>query len=44
MNSNTISFDQLPHVVGSLSEKIDRVLELLEKVGILSTITNPNAE
>ncbi len=34
MNSNTITFDQLPHVVGGLSEKLDRVLELLENVGI----------
>lgn len=34
MNSITITFDQLPHVVGGLSEKLDRVLELLEKVGI----------
>lgn len=32
MNS-TITFDQLPHVVSGLSEKLDRVLELLEKVG-----------
>ena len=29
--------DLLSHVVGGLSEKLDRVLELLEKVGI----TNP---
>lgn len=34
MNSTTITFDKLPHVVGGLSEKLDRVLELLEKVGI----------
>lgn len=32
MNS-TITFDQLPHVVSGLSEKLDRVLELLEKAG-----------
>ena len=34
MESTAITFDQLPHVVGGLSEKLDRVLELLEKVGI----------
>ncbi len=34
MNSTTITFDQLPHVVGGMSEKLDRVLELLEKAGI----------
>lgn len=34
MNSTAITFDQLPHVVGGLSEKLDRVLELLEKEGI----------
>ncbi len=31
MEAPTITFDQLPHVVGGLSEKLDRVLELLEK-------------
>ena len=34
MESTAITFDQLPHVLGGLSEKLDRVLELLEKVGI----------
>ena len=34
MESTAITFDQLPHVVSGLSEKLDRVLELLEKVGI----------
>ena len=34
MEASTITFDQLPHVVGGLSEKLDRVLELLEKAGI----------
>lgn len=34
MDSTAITFDQLPHVVDGLSEKLDRVLELLEKVGI----------
>ena len=34
METSTITFDQLPHVVGGLSEKLDRVLELLEKAGI----------
>ena len=33
METSTITFDQLPHVVSGLSEKLDRVLELLEKVG-----------
>ena len=33
MEASTITFDQLPHVVGGLSEKLDRVLELLEKAG-----------
>lgn len=32
METSTITFDQLPHVVSGLSEKLDRVLELLEKV------------
>ncbi len=34
MNTSTITFDQLPHVVSGLSEKLDRVLDLLEKAGI----------
>lgn len=34
METTTIAFDQLLHVVSGLSEKLDRVLELLEKVGI----------
>lgn len=33
MEAPPITFDQLPHVVGGLSEKLDRVLELLEKAG-----------
>lgn len=33
MDTPTITFDQLPHVVSGLSEKLDRVLELLEKIG-----------
>lgn len=33
MEAPTITFDQLPHVVGGLSEKLDQVLELLEKAG-----------
>ena len=33
MEAPTITFDQLPHVVSGLSEKLDRVLELLEKAG-----------
>lgn len=33
METSTITFDQLPHVVGGLSEKLDRVLELLEEAG-----------
>ena len=39
MESTAITFDQLPHVVGGLSEKLDRVLELLEKVGIANPFT-----
>lgn len=35
MEASTITFDQLPHVVGGLSEKLDRVLELLEKAGFI---------
>lgn len=38
MEQSTITFDQLPHVVGGLSEKLDRMLELLEKVGIANHI------
>lgn len=34
IETQTITFDQLPHVVSGLSEKLDRVLEILEKVGI----------
>lgn len=34
METSTPTFDQLPHVVSGLSEKLDRVLEMLEKVGI----------
>lgn len=33
MEAPTITFDQLPHVVSGLSEKLDRVLELLKKAG-----------
>lgn len=40
MKSNTITFDQLPHVVGDLSEKLDQVLELLEKVGIANPVNH----
>lgn len=40
MNSNAITFDQLPHVVSGLSEKLDRVLDMLEKVGISNLIKN----
>ena len=34
METSTPTFDQLPHVVSGLSEKLDRVLDLLEKAGI----------
>ena len=34
METSKITFDQLPHVVSGLSEKLDRVLDLLEKAGI----------
>ena len=37
METSTITFDQLPHVVSGLSEKLDRVLEMLEKVGSANT-------
>lgn len=33
MEAPPITFDQLPHVVSGLSEKLDQVLELLEKAG-----------
>lgn len=36
METSTPTFDQLPHVVSGLSEKLDRVLDLLEKAGIAS--------
>lgn len=40
METPTITFDQLPHVVSGLSEKLDRVLDILEKVGIANPIKN----
>lgn len=40
MNSTAITFDQLPNVVGGLAEKLDRVLELLEKVGIANPFSH----
>lgn len=40
MEAPPITFDQLPHVVSGLSEKIDRVLDLLEKLGIANPIKN----
>ncbi len=40
IETQTITFDQLPHVVSGLSEKLDRVLEILEKVGIANPIKN----
>ena len=40
METPTITFDQLPHVVSGLSEKFDRVLDILEKVGIANPIKN----
>lgn len=33
MQNAIFTFDQLPHAVSSLSQKLDRVLELLEKTG-----------
>lgn len=46
METTTISFDQLPHVVSGLSEKLDRVLELLEKAGAVNLFkhSSPNGE
>lgn len=35
-----LTFDQLPHAVSGLSEKLDRVLELLEKTGICAGHSN----
>lgn len=40
METSTPTFDQLPHVVSGLSEKLDRVLDILEKVGIANPIKN----
>lgn len=36
METSTPTFDQLPHVVSGLSEKLDSVLDILEKAGIAS--------
>ncbi len=36
METSKITFNQLPYVVSGLSEKLDRVLDLLEKAGIAS--------
>ena len=36
METSTPTFDQLPQVVSGLSEKLDQVLDLLEKTGIAS--------
>lgn len=33
METSTPTFDQLPHVVSGLSDKLDRVPDLLEKAG-----------
>ena len=40
METSTQTFDQLPHVVSGLSEKLDRVLDILQKVGIANPIKN----
>ena len=40
IETSKITFDHLPHVVSGLSEKIDRVLDLLEKLGIANPIKN----
>ena len=40
METQTITFDQLPHVVSGLSEKLDQVLDILEKLGIANSIKN----
>lgn len=40
METSTPTFDQLPHVVSGLSEKLDRVLDILEKLGIANPIKN----
>lgn len=36
METSTPTFDQLPYVANGLSEKLDQVLDLLEKAGIAS--------
>ncbi|WP_300968055.1 helix-turn-helix domain-containing protein [uncultured Muribaculum sp.] len=40
METSTPTFDQLPHVVSGFSEKLDRVLDILEKLGIANPIKN----
>lgn len=40
METPPITFDQLPHVVNGLSEKLDLVLDILEKLCIANTIKN----
>lgn len=40
METPPITFDQLPHLVSGLSEKLDRVLYILEKLGIANPIKN----
>jgi len=42
METSTPTFDQLPHVVSGLSEKLDRVLNLLEKAGIAGHSNSPS--
>lgn len=46
METSPPTFDQLPHVVSGLSEKLDRVLELLEKAGFTghSKQSKPSAD
>lgn len=40
METPSITFDQLPYMVSGLSEKLDRVLDILDKLGIANPIKN----
>lgn len=40
MEAPPITFDQLPYMVSGLSEKLDRVLDRLEKVDVTNPIKN----
>lgn len=40
METPSTTFDQLPYMVSGLSEKLDRVLDILDKLGIANPIKN----